>query len=329
MSFVCAHTSYLAGKVIQKNTEKTGINFCCSCQKDLNLIFIRMRNKVFREIKSYVLIVLAILSAGMGIKGYLLSSHFIDGGVTGISMLLDYIFDWPIALLIPLINLPFIILAYYYLGLKFAIKTVIAITGLSLCLTFFPYPDVTPDKLLTALFGGFFIGLGIGLAIRGEAVLDGTEIAALLVSRNVSFLRVSDVILILNVIIFTAAVFFLGVEPASYSILTYFAASKTIDFLLYGLDEYTGVTIISPHNERIMKLIRDELKRGVTVYSGKGGYGKRGENLQEQDILFTVVTRLEIGKLTTLIRSVDEDAFIIQNSINDIQGGMVKQRGLH
>jgi len=288
-----------------------------------------MRRKAWKEIKSYVLIILAILSAGMGIKGYLLSSHFIDGGVTGISMLLDYIFDWPIAVLIPLINLPFIVLAYFQLGLKFAIKTVIAIIGLSLCLAFFPYPDVTPDKLLTALFGGFFIGLGIGLAIRGEAVLDGTEIAALLVSKNVSFLRVSDVILILNVVIFTTAVFFLGVEPASYSILTYFAASKTIDFLLYGLDEYTGVTIISEHNDEIRKLIKDELKRGVTVYQGKGGYGKSGEKIYETEILFTVVTRLEVGTLQNLVRSVDEDAFIIQHSINDIRGGMVKQRGLH
>lgn len=288
-----------------------------------------MRRKVWNEIKSYTLILLAILSAGMGIKGYLLSSHFIDGGVTGISMLLDYIFDWPIAILMPLINLPFIVLAYLQLGLKFAIKTVIAIAGLSLCLAFLPYPDVTHDKLLTALFGGFFIGLGIGLAIRGEAVLDGTEIAALLLSRNVSFLRVSDVILILNVIIFAAAVFFLGVEPASYSILTYFAASKTIDFLLYGLDEYTGVTIISERNDEIRKLIKDELKRGVTVYQGKGGYGKSGEKIYETEILFTVVTRLEIGTLQNLIRSVDEGAFIIQNSINDIQGGMVKQRGLH
>lgn len=287
------------------------------------------KKKIWNEIKGYVLIVLAILSAGMGIKGYLLSSHFIDGGVTGISMLLDYIFDWPIALLIPAINLPFIILAYFQLGLKFAIKTVIAITGLSLCLAFFPYPDVTPDKLLTALFGGFFIGLGIGLAIRGEAVLDGTEIAALLVSKNVSFLRVSDVILLLNVLIFATAVFFLGVEPASYSILTYFAASKTIDFLLYGLDEYTGVTIISPQNEQIMTLIRDQLKRGVTVYKGGGGFGKRGDNLQETHILFTVVTRLEIGRLKTLVDSVDEHAFIIQHSINDIQGGMIKSRGLH
>jgi len=288
-----------------------------------------MRRKIWQEIKSYILIVLAILSAGMGIKGYLLSSHFIDGGVTGVSMLLDYIFGWPVAVLIPLINLPFIVLAYFQLGLKFAVKTVIAITGLSLCLLFMPYPDVTPDKLLTALFGGFFLGLGIGLAIRGEAVLDGTEIAALLLSKNVSFFRVSDVILILNVIIFTAAVFFLGVEPASYSILTYFAASKTIDYLLYGLDEYTGVTIISEKNNEIRKLIKNELKRGVTVYQGKGGYGKSGERVYETEILFTVVTRLEVGRLQNLVRSVDEGAFIIQNSINDIRGGMVKQRGLH
>jgi len=288
-----------------------------------------MRRKVWNEIKSYMLILLAILSAGMGIKGYLLSSHFIDGGVTGISMLLDYILDWPIAITIPLINLPFVILAYFQLGLKFAIKTIIAITGLALCLAFMPYPDITPDKLLTALFGGFFIGLGIGLAIRGEAVLDGTEIAALLLSKNVSFLRVSDVILLLNVVIFTTALFFLGVEPASYSILTYFAASKTIDFLLYGLDEYTGVTIISERNDEIRKLIKNELKRGVTVYQGKGGYGKSGEKIYETEILFTVVTRLEVGTLQTLVRSVDEGAFIIQNSINDIQGGMVKQRGLH
>jgi uncharacterized membrane-anchored protein YitT (DUF2179 family) len=167
------------------------------------------------------------------------------------------------------------------------------------------------------------------LAIRGEAVLDGTEITALLVSRNVSFLRVSDVILILNVIIFTAAVFFLGVEPASYSILTYFAAARTIDFLLYGLDEYTGVTIISEHSNEIRKLIREELKRGVTVYQGKGGYGKSGEKVYETEILFTVVTRLEVGTLTNLVRSVDQDAFIIQSSINDIQGGMIKGRRLH
>lgn len=288
-----------------------------------------MKRKLWREIKSYSLILLAILCAGMGIKGYLLSSHFIDGGVTGISMLLNYIFNLPLALLIPAINLPFVILGYFQLGLKFTVKTIIAITGFSLCLFFVPYPDITHDILLAALFGGFFLGLGIGLAIRGEAVLDGTEIAALVVSRHVSFLRVADVILLFNLIIFSSAAFFLGIERASYSILTYFAASKTIDFLLHGLDEYTGVTIISEQNENIMILIKEELRRGITVYRGRGGYGKRGENLNETSILFIVVTRLEIGRLKSLIASVDESAFIIQHSIDDIQGGMIKPRGLH
>ena len=276
-----------------------------------------------------MLILLAILSAGMGIKGYLLSSHFIDGGVTGISMLLNYITGFPLYILIPVINLPFIILGYYQMGYKFALKSTIAIAGLALCLAFMPYPNVTPDKLLTALFGGFFLGVGIGLAIRAEAVLDGTEIAALIVSKSTSILRVADVILILNIIIFTTAAFFLGVESASYSILTYFAASKTIDFLLYGLDEYTGVTIITERSEEVRNAIIEKLDRGVTIYSGKGGYGKRGENLRDNEIIFTVITRLEVGKLQSLVNAIDPGAFIIQHSINDMQGGMIKERGLH
>lgn len=288
-----------------------------------------MNKRLWKEIKNYGLITLGILSAGMGIKGYLLSSRFIDGGVTGISMLLNDIFGIPLYILLPLINLPFIVLGYYQIGLKFALKSSIAIAGLAVCLAFMPYPDVTPDKLLTAVFGGFFIGLGIGLAIRGEAVLDGTEIAALLVSRNSGALKVSDVILILNIIIFGAAAKFLGVEEASYSILTYFAASKTIDFLLHGLEEYTGVTIISPRSEDIQHEIVNTLGRGITVYTGKGGYGRGGEKKADSEILFTVVTRLEIGQLQNLIKSIDAEAVIIQHSINDMQGGMIKRRGLH
>jgi uncharacterized membrane-anchored protein YitT (DUF2179 family) len=288
-----------------------------------------MKSKIYKEVKSYLLILLAILSAGMGIKGYLLSSRFIDGGVTGISMLLNNITGFPLYILIPVINLPFIILAYYQMGYKFALKSTIAIAGLALCIAFMPYPNVTPDKLLTALFGGFFLGVGIGLAIRAEAVLDGTEIAALIVSKSTSVLKVADVILILNIIIFTTAAFFLGVESASYSILTYFAASKTIDFLLYGLDEYTGVTIITERSEEVRNAIIEKLDRGVTIYSGKGGYGKRGENLRDNEIIFTVITRLEVGKLQNLVNAIDPGAFIIQHSINDMQGGMIKERGLH
>jgi uncharacterized membrane-anchored protein YitT (DUF2179 family) len=288
-----------------------------------------MNSKISKEIKSYLLILLAILSAGMGIKGYLLSSHFIDGGVTGISMLLNHITGFPLYVLIPLINLPFIILGYHQMGYKFALKSSIAIGGLAICLALVPYPIVTPDKLLTALFGGFFLGVGIGLAIRAEAVLDGTEIAALLVSKSTSILKVADVILIVNVLIFATAAFFLGVESASYSILTYFAASKTMDFLLYGLEEYTGVTIISERSDEVRNAIIEKLDRGVTIYSGKGGYGKRGENVKDNEIIFTVVTRLEIRKLQTLVNNIDPYAFIIQHSINDMKGGMIKERGLH
>lgn len=288
-----------------------------------------MQKVFFKEFISYALIILGILSAGLGIKGYLLSSRFIDGGVTGISMLLNNIIGVPLSILIPLINLPFIILGYFQMGKKFAFKSCLAILGLAFCLAFIPYPDVTPDKLLTALFGGFFIGLGIGFAIRGEAVLDGTEIAALLISKNSATLKVADIILILNIIIFATAAFFLGLESASYSILTYFAASKTIDFLLHGLEEYTGVTIISEKSGEIRNAIVNTLGRGITVYNGKGGTGKHGESSKANEILFTVVTRLELGRLQSLILSIDSEAFIIQHSINDMQGGKIKKRALH
>ena len=162
----------------------------------------------FQPVKNAVLIILGILSAGMGLKGFLLSSRFIDGGVTGVSMLLADVIGWPLAVLIPVINLPFIALGYRQIGGQFALKSAVAIVGLSVCLAVVPYPDVTPDLLLTAIFGGFFIGLGIGLAMRGGAVLDGTEIAALLISRSSHLLKVSDVILLLNVVIFGAAAFF-------------------------------------------------------------------------------------------------------------------------
>jgi len=287
-----------------------------------------MQPVVLREFKNTILIMLAILSAGMGIKGYLLSNQFIDGGVTGTSMLFNSVFGWPLYVLIPLINLPFIIVGYWQMGLRFAIRSALAILGLAVCLAYVPYPNVTPDKLLAAVFGGFFLGLGIGLAIRAEAVLDGTEIAALLISKN-GTLKVADVILIMNVVIFTAALFTLGVESASYSILTYFAASKTIDFLLYGLEEYTGVTIVSDKSEDIRQAITVKLDRGVTVYSGKGGHGKRGTHKHETEIIFTVVTRLEVGKLKAIVRNLDADAFMVQHSISDMQGGMIKRRSLH
>jgi uncharacterized membrane-anchored protein YitT (DUF2179 family) len=277
-----------------------------------------------RELAHIVLIILGIFSTGMGLKGFLLSSRFIDGGVTGISMLLSDVLGVRLSILILVVNLPFIALGYRQVGKKFAIKSALAIAGLSLCLAFVKYPDVTPDKLLTAVFGGFFIGAGIGLAIRGGAVLDGTEIAALLVSKSSPLLKVGDVILILNIFIFSAAAFFLGIESAMYSILTYFAASKTIDFLIHGIEEYHAVIVVSEQSEVIRREIIRALNRGVTVYKGRGGLSG-----VEQDILFCVVTRLEIGSVKDVVREIDEAAFVVVHTLSDVEGGVVKKIPLH
>jgi uncharacterized membrane-anchored protein YitT (DUF2179 family) len=284
--------------------------------------------KIIKELTSDALILLAILSAAFGIKGFLLSSHFIDGGVTGVSMLLSSVLGLPLALLIPVINLPFIALGYRHIGLKFAVKSTLAIAGFALCLAFVSFPDVTPDKLLTAVFGGFFIGGGIGLAIRGGAVLDGTEIAALLISKRSHLLRVGDVILILNIFIFLAAAFFLGVEPALYSILTYAAASRTIDFIIHGIEEYTAIIVVSTKGEELKEAIAAQLNLGVTVLSSEGGMGRSGTS-DVQTMLYSVVTRLEIGKVKNLVNEMDPAAFITTHGLSAVEGGLIKRPLIH
>jgi uncharacterized membrane-anchored protein YitT (DUF2179 family) len=270
---------------------------------------------------SLLLISLGILSAGFGLKGFLQSSGFIDGGVTGVSMLLANTTGLPLSVWLPIINLPFIAIAYRLLGWAFALRSVLAIGALALVIATVPYPDVTHDLLLTAVFGGFFLGAGIALAVRGGAVLDGTEIAALLISRRAHILRVGDLILLFNVVLFTIAVATLGVNRALYSILTYVAAARTLDFVLYGIDEYTAITIVSTQHAAIRDRITHQLGRGVTIYKGEGGMSGA-----EQQILYCVVTRLEIGKIKSLVRECDRDAFIVSHALTGAEGGVVKKR---
>ncbi len=201
----------------------------------------------------------------------------------------------------------------------------VAIALLALVVALFPYPHVTDDKVLVAVFGGFFIGGGIGLCIRGGGVIDGTEVLAIYLSRR-SSLTVGDLILIFNVGIFSIAAYVLSVEAALYSILTYLAASKTVDFILEGIEEYTGVTVISPHTREIADFITRKMGRGLTTYQGKRGYGKRGEAEADADIIFTVITRLEVSRLTNEIEKIDPHAFIVMQSVRDAKGGMVKKK---
>ena len=276
-----------------------------------------------REFLNALLIALGILAAAFGLKGFLLSSNFIDGGVTGVSMLLAKVTPAPLAVWLPLVNAPFVALGYRQMGRGFAIRSALAIGGLSAALATIHFPDVTPDRLLTAVFGGFFIGAGIGLAVRGGAVLDGTEIAALLISKRSHLLKVGDLILAFNVVLFLAAMSLLGVEPALYSILTYITAARTLDFVIYGLEQYTAITIVSARSAGIRERIVGELERGVTVYKGFGGMSGA-----EQEILYCVVTRLEIGKVKTIVRAVDPQAFIVSHPLADAEGGVVK-RAIH
>jgi uncharacterized membrane-anchored protein YitT (DUF2179 family) len=281
-------------------------------------------NRGLQELRNGILIVLGVLCAGMGLNGFLMSSSFIDGGVTGVSMLLSKISPVPLSVWLPLVNLPFIAIGYRHIGRAFAIRSVLAIAGLALALATIPYPDVTPDLVLTSIFGGFFIGVGIGLAVRGGAVLDGTEIAALLISKRTHLLKVGDTILLFNVVLFLAAMSVLGVEAALYSILTYISAAKTLDFVIYGLDEYTAITIVSNQSEAIRQMITGELGRGVTVYRGYGGLHR-----EERDILNCVVTRLEVGKVRTIIQSQDPAAFVTYHTLTNAEGGVVKKLALH
>jgi uncharacterized membrane-anchored protein YitT (DUF2179 family) len=283
-----------------------------------------VRKQLARESLNAALIAIGVVSAAMGLKGFLLSSGFIDGGVTGISMLLAKTTGVPLSVLLPAINLPFVVVGYRLLGRAFAIRSVLGISGLAAALATVPFPDVTPDLTLTAIFGGFFLGAGIGLAVRGGAVLDGTEIAALIISRRADILRVGDVILGFNVVLFLAAMSLLGVEPALYSILTYLAAARTLDFVLHGIDEYTAITIVSASNARIRERITADLGRGVTVYKGYGGMSRA-----EQDILYCVVTRLEIGKVKAIVREIDQTAFFVFHPLAGAEGGTFGLRRFH
>ena len=267
-----------------------------------------------------------ILSAAFGLESFLLPNRFIDGGVTGISLLITETTILPLYSLIVLVNLPFLLLGLKVIGKNFAIKTTIAILGLSLTLALIEFPEITKDKLLVSVFGGFFLGAGIGLSIRGGGVLDGTEVLALYLSKRLGT-KIGDVMIAINLIIFLAAAYMLSIESALYSMLTYLAASKTLDFVVDGIEEYTGVTIISEASERIRMMITDKLGRGLTIYNARGGYQKNGMH-NNYEVIYTVITRLEISKLNNEILKIDPDAFVVMNSINDTRGGMVKKRAI-
>jgi uncharacterized membrane-anchored protein YitT (DUF2179 family) len=276
-----------------------------------------------------LLTVFGILFAGFALKGFLLPNQFFDGGVSGISLLIHEFYKVNISYIIIIANIPFMIMGAYHVNRAFALKTFAAILGLSMCLLFIPYPEITNDKLLVSIFGGIFMGIGVGLAMRGGCALDGIEVLALFTGKRVSF-TVSEIILGINIIIFLVSALKLGLPTALYSILTYYTASRTIDFVVEGLEEYTGVTIISGHSNEIKEQLVMGLGRGITVYKGERGFLKESFDVSQPcDIIFTVVTRLELRRLRNMVQAIDPKAFVFTSIIKEAAGGVLKRRNRH
>ncbi len=321
-----AFVKKLVLKTIYRNRQKKFPGQGQYSRFELAKEFLALKITAANLLRDAFFMALGVLSAAFGLESFLIPNNFIDGGATGISLLTTEMVAVPLFLPLVIINIPFVLLGYKIVGKQFAVKTAIAISCLALCVATVHFPEVTHDKLLVAVFGGFFLGAGIGLSVRGGAVIDGTEVMAIYLSRKLGT-TIGDIIILINIVVFSAAAYLLSIEAALYSMITYLAASKTLDFIVEGIEEYTGVTIISSHHDEIRSMIINEMGRGVTVYRGKRGFGKHGET-HDTDIVYTVITRLELNRLNTEIEKIDPHAFVIMSSVKDTRGGMIKKRPL-
>lgn len=280
-------------------------------------------------IQDILLMVIGVVFAGFALKGFMVPNRFFDGGITGISLLVHELYHVNLAIAIIVLNLPLIIVSIFSIGKRFAAWTLMSVILLGICLTLLPNYALTSDKLLISIFGGVFLGIGIGLIMRAGAALDGIEVLALYTLKRTSF-TITEIILGINVLIFSIAAFKFGIETALYSILTYFAATRSIDYVVEGIQAYTGVTIISGKSEVIKYQLVNNLGRGITVYKGERGFlpGKF-EVSADCDIIFTVITRLELRKLKNLVYDVDPKAFVFASTIKEASGGIIKRRHKH
>jgi uncharacterized membrane-anchored protein YitT (DUF2179 family)/predicted metal-dependent HD superfamily phosphohydrolase len=277
-------------------------------------------------VQDIVMTILGVLIAGTALKLFLVPNHFFDGGITGISLLVHEIYGFNLGLVILILNIPLIAAAYFTVGQKFALRTLLNVVLLGVCLLIIPDYAVTADKLLICIFGGAFLGIGSGLIMRVGAALDGIEVLALYALKRTSF-TITEIILAINILIFGIAAFVFGIETALYSIITYFTATRCIDYVVEGLQAYTGVTVVSGKSEVIKYQLVNKLGRGITIYKGERGFLPGKYDISDDcDIIFTVITRLELRKLKNLVYDIDPKAFVIANTIKEASGGIIKRR---
>jgi len=284
----------------------------------------------FSELLQDVLaMVCGVIITAIALKCFLVPNRFFDGGITGISLLVHELYHINLTAVILVLNAPLIIISYFSVGKRFALRTFVSIILLGICLYYLPEYGLTKDKLLISIFGGVFLGIGIGLIMRAGAALDGIEVLALYTLKRTSF-TITEIILGINILIFAIAAFKFGIETSLYSILTYFAATSTINYVVEGLQAYTGVTIISGRSEEIKSQIVNDLGRGITVYKGERGFlPGMFEISSDCDIIFTVVTRLEMRRLKNLVYNVDDTAFVFASTIKEASGGIIRRKQRH
>jgi uncharacterized membrane-anchored protein YitT (DUF2179 family) len=278
------------------------------------------------NIKNLLQILLGTALATFAMKGFMIPNRFMDGGITGISLLLHEIFHIKISLLVIVLNLPLIYLGYKKIGKTFAVQTIIAVLLLSLGLFLGNIKPITSDKLLIAIFGGILIGSGVGLVIRSGGVIDGAEVIAVFTRRKTGFSN-SEIIMLINTIIFLVAAFEFGIETTMYSIITYFAATRATNYVVDGIEEFTAMNIIASKQEEIKNFLVNELHKGITVYKGERGYLPGSFDVKfDCEIIVTIVTRLEIKQIQDALMQIDPKAFIYVQSIKEAAGGILKEK---
>ncbi|RYZ30980.1 MAG: YitT family protein [Chitinophagaceae bacterium] len=282
--------------------------------------------KVVWNLKNLFLILLGTSLAVLAMKGFMIPNRFMDGGITGISILLHEIFHINISFLVIILNVVFVYLGYKRIGKTFAVQTTIAVFLLAIGLLFVEINPITHDKLLIATFGGLLIGTGVGLVIRGGGVIDGAEVIAVFTVRKTGFSN-SEIIMLINTLIFAIAALQFGIETAMYSIITYFAATRTTNYIVDGIEEYTAMNIICSQHEEVKSLLVNDLGKGITVYKGERGYLPGSFEVRTQsDIIVTIITRLEIKQIQDAVMEIDPRAFIYVQSIKEASGGILKAK---
>ena len=282
------------------------------------------KHKTIRLVKTYIILFIGSILAAFGLEEFIIPNHFIDGGVVGVAIVLNHLLPLSFSAYIVILNLPFLYLGYRYIGKSFAFATFFSVSSLAYWTTVFrPLQNATQDLFLAAIFGGIMIGIGVGLIIRYGGSLDGSEIVAIIWSKKSSF-SVGEIIMFMNVFIFAGAGLVFGWDNAMYSVVTYFVAFKMIDITVEGLDESKGVMIVTDYPDEIADILMKRLGRGVTILYGEGGYTGAPKK-----ILYSIITRLEIAKLKTIIFEKDESAFVTIHEVHDVLGGRVKKRAIH